>query len=260
MSLPPPSGEPDASIPFQLYPGYPTYFPPAPPKPWSPAFKITIITIITLIALVILAPIGLILGAVYGIPAYRNWYQSELIRRVHAQQPLFVDKLTYDDGKWPVGEDVERGYSYYFSNGAYHLKGQRDDRSVSAPSATLFDDDAAVEAAVAQKGSATSSTAYDGVGLILRVAADGQDFVVFYVNQEGFWSLASYHYVNGDSDSDWTSLAYGKSSAIHQGDSAENRLSSSCAASATSASSMVTILAHIATLAQNGMVNVRAST
>jgi len=96
MSLSPPPGEPETSFPFQLYPGYPTYLPPAPPKPMSRGLKVIIIT---LIALVILAPIGLIAGVVYGIPAHRNWYQNELIRRVHAQQPLFADKLSYDDGK-----------------------------------------------------------------------------------------------------------------------------------------------------------------
>jgi hypothetical protein len=99
MSQPTPLGEPNTNFPFQLYPGYPTYLPPAPPKPMSHGLKIAIIT---LIALVILVPVGLVAGVVYGIPAYRSWYQNELIRRVHAQQPLFADKLTYDDGKWPV--------------------------------------------------------------------------------------------------------------------------------------------------------------
>jgi hypothetical protein len=163
MGLPPPPGEPNARFPFQLYPGYPTYPPPAPPKPRSLAFRITIIT---LIVLVVLAPFGLISGlisgAIYGIPAYRNWHQNELIRRVHAQQPLFEDKLSYDDGKWPVGDYATSGFSYFFSNGAYHLKGQRDDRSMGAPGEALFDDDAAVEATVAQKG---DSAGYDGVGL-----------------------------------------------------------------------------------------------
>jgi hypothetical protein len=219
MILPPPPGEPNAGFPFQLYPGYPTYLPPAPPKPRSLAFKITIITLITLVAL---APFALIFGAAYGIPAYREWYQNELIRRVHAQAPLFEDKLDYNDGKWPVG-DAEDGRSYYFSNGAYHLEGQRDDRAMSAPGAALFDDDAAVEATAAQKGSATSSTGYDGVGLILRVAADGRDFVVFYVNQKGIWSLARYHYLNGEPDSDWSDLAGGYSKEIKQGGSVENR-------------------------------------
>jgi len=120
MSLPPP-GEPNAGFPFQLYPGYPTYLPPAPPKPRSLPFKVAIIS---LIVLAVLAPLALIFGAAYSIPAYRAWYQNELIRRVHAQQPLFEDQLNYDDGQWLVG-DLEGGYNYFFSNGAYHLKGER---------------------------------------------------------------------------------------------------------------------------------------
>jgi hypothetical protein len=86
---------------------------------------------------------------------------------------------------------------------------------MAAPGAALFDD--AVEATVAQKGRTASSTAYDGVGLILRVAADGQDVLVFYLNQEGFWSLARYHYANGDADSDWSNLAASYSKEIKQG-------------------------------------------
>jgi hypothetical protein len=79
-SLPPPPREPNASFPFHLYPGYPTYLPPAPRRPRSLAFKITIGT---LIALVVLAPIGLIAGVVYGIPAYRAWYSE----RTHTPRP-----------------------------------------------------------------------------------------------------------------------------------------------------------------------------
>jgi hypothetical protein len=170
---------------------------------------------------VVLAPFGLISGAIYGIPAYRNWYQNELIRRVHAQQPLFEDKLSYDDGKWPVGDYATSGFSYFFSNGAYHLKGQRDDRSMGAPGEALFDDDAAVEATVAQEG---DSAGYNGVGLSLRLSDDGHDFVVFVVRQNGEWYLARFHYVNDDPDIDWTTIADGQSSAIRQGDSVENHL------------------------------------
>jgi len=104
---------------------------------------------------------------------------------------------------------------------------------MSAPGAALFDDAAAVEATVAQKGSAASSTAYDGVGLILRVAADGQDFIVFYVNQDGFWSLARYQHAHGDDDSDWSNLAAGYSKEIKQGIASRIISSSSCAAPVT---------------------------
>jgi hypothetical protein len=52
----------------------------------------------------VVAPFALLFGVAHGIPAYRNWRQNELIRRVHAQQPLFEDQLSYDDGKWPVGD------------------------------------------------------------------------------------------------------------------------------------------------------------
>ena len=183
MSQPAPPGEPSTSFPFQLYPGYPTYLPPAPPKPMPRGLKITIIT---LIALVILAPIGLIAGVVYGIPAYRNWYQNELIRRVHAQQPLFEDDLSVASGNWPVEDTTEDGRSYFYANSAYHMKGQRDDRTIWATGTRLFDD-AAVEATVAQKG---SSTGYDGVGLLLRHTDDRQDFVVFVVRQNGEWYLS----------------------------------------------------------------------
>jgi len=222
MSLPPPPGQPEASFPYQIYPGYPSYLPPAPPT--SPSVLRTFL-LVTLIVLVVLAPFGLIFGAAYGIPAYQEWYHNELLRRVHAQQPLFEDQLTYDDGKWSVGDDSKTGNSYFFSNGAYHLKGQRDDRSMSAPGAALFDDDVAVEATVAQKGrpaSSSSSAGYDGVGLILRVAANKGDFVVFFIHEEGYWSLARYHYVNGDADSDWTGLASGFSKSFTEGDGVEN--------------------------------------
>jgi hypothetical protein len=227
MSLPPPPGEPNAGFPFQLYPGYPTYLPPPPPKPRSLAFKATIIT---LIVLVVLAPFALIFGVAYGLPAYRAWTQKpqdDALRRIHAQQPLFEDDLISDDGKWPVGDYAESGYSYFFSNGAYHLKGQHDDYSMSAPGAALFDDDVAVEATVAQRGrpaSTSSSAGYDGVGLILRRAADGRDFVVFFIHEEDFWSLARYHYVFGASDADWTGLGYGFSHSIIEGDGVGNRL------------------------------------
>jgi len=191
--------------------------PPAPPKPRSLAFKVTIIT---LIVLAVLAPFALIFGAVYGIPAYRAWYQNELIRRVHAQQPLVEDDLSAYTGNWPFGGVFDDGRSYFYSDGAYHMKGVRDNRSILAPGTRLFDD-AAVEATVAQKG---SSTRYDGVGLLLRLTDDGREFVIFDVRQNGEWCLSRYHYVNDENISDWTTIADGQSSAIHQGDGAENRL------------------------------------
>jgi hypothetical protein len=115
---------------------------------------------------VILAPIGLIVGAGYGIPAYRAWTQKpqdDPLRHIHAQQPLFEDDLIYDDDLWPVGDDAESGYSYFFSNAAYHLKGQHDDRSLVALGAALFDDDVAVEATLAQKGHPASSSDLAGM-------------------------------------------------------------------------------------------------
>src|SRR5690349_5283037 len=117
---PPPSGEPTAGFSYQIYPGYPNDVPPAPPKRRSAAFKVTIVALITL---VILAPFGLIAGAVYGVPAYRTWYQNELIHRVHAQRPLYQDALARDDNLWPV-ETNEHQQSYFYATDGYHLKGK----------------------------------------------------------------------------------------------------------------------------------------
>jgi hypothetical protein len=156
----------------------------------------------------------------YGVPTYREWYQNELIRRVHAQQPFFEDDLSAQTGNWPFGGVFDDGRSGFYCDGAYHMKGARDDRSILAPGARLIDD-AAVEATAAQKG---SSARYDGVWLLLRLTDDEHDFVIFAVRQNGDWYLSRYPYVNNESISDWTTIADGKSSAIHQGDSVENRL------------------------------------
>src|SRR5262249_54007212 len=154
----------NTGFPFQLYPGYPTCPPPAPPKPWSLAYRITIIA---LIALVVLAPIGLIAGVVYGFPAYRAWYQNELIRRVHAQRPLFEDKLTLNDGKWPAEGVNEYHESYYFAFDGYHLTGQDPNRLMGAWGST-DSTDVAIELTAKQHGSAKN----DGVGVLVRASSD----------------------------------------------------------------------------------------
>jgi hypothetical protein len=56
------------------------------------------------------------------------------------------------------------------------------------------------------------------------MAADGRDFVVFFIHEDGFGSLARYHYVNGESECDWTGLGSGFSRSITEGDGVQNRL------------------------------------
>jgi len=216
MSLLPPPGEPNAGFPFHLYPGYPTYLPPAPPKPRSRAFKVTIIT---LIVLAVLAPLALIFGVAFGIPAYRTWYQNELIRRVHAQQPLFEDQLSYDDGKWPVEENNKYHENYFFAYDGYHLKGQDPNRLMFAYGSPYYGD-VAVEVTAEQRGTAEN----DGVGILARVTESQDDRIAFVVMPSGDWWIARYHYTKDNAPEDWTNLDYGYSSAIHTGDGAQNQL------------------------------------
>jgi hypothetical protein len=211
-----PPGEPNASYPFQLYPGYPTYLPPAPPKPHSLAFKVTIGA---LIALVILAPFGLIAGAVYGVPAYRAWYQNELIRRVHAQQPLFKDALTYNTYNWPIQETDKYQRSYFYSIDGYHLKGTDPNRLMYAWGST-DSTDVAIELTAKQHSSAQN----DGVGVLVRASSDGHDIIAYVTAPRGYWWIGRYHYATGDAEQDWHILGSGRSSAIRTGEDVQNQL------------------------------------
>ena len=210
-----PPGEPNAIFPFQVYPGYPTYLPPAPPKRRSAAFKVTIGV---LIALVILTPIGVIVGAVYGIPAYREWYQNELIRRVHAQRPLYQDSLAHDDNLWPVEEDTQYQRSFFFSTDGYHLKG-KDANQVMYAWGSTDSTDVAIELTAKQHGSAPN----DGVGVLVRTSGDGHELVVYVTDPQGDWWIGRYHYAT-NSQQDWQILGSGHSRAIHTNQDAQNRL------------------------------------
>ena len=46
-------------------------------------------------------------GAGWGLQQYQSHYYGDALSQAHVQQPVFEDRLAYDDGRWPVAEDNE---------------------------------------------------------------------------------------------------------------------------------------------------------
>ena len=45
------------------------------------------------------APFALLAGAGWGLQQYQSRYYGDALSQVHAQQPVFADRLVYDDGR-----------------------------------------------------------------------------------------------------------------------------------------------------------------
>ena len=59
-------------------------------------------------------------GIGWGLQQYQEGHYANLPGQVHAQQPIFEDRLAYDDGRWPVAEDNDFHQSLFYQDGAYH--------------------------------------------------------------------------------------------------------------------------------------------
>jgi hypothetical protein len=161
-------------------------------------------------------------GIGWGMQQYQQGHYASLPGQVHAQQPVFVDRLAYDDGRWPVTEDNDLHQSLLYQEGAYHLRGVVPTQTIAAPGPESYGD-VAVEVTAAQERYGQQSDLYDGVGLLLRASERNTDFVAFLVTPSGEWGLWRFHDV-GDETRNWNEIAGGFSRAIHPGAGEQNRL------------------------------------
>jgi len=161
-------------------------------------------------------------GIGWGLQQYQSRYYGDVASQVHAQQPVFADRLAYDDGRWPVAEDNECHQSLFYQDGAYHLRGVVPTQTIAAPGPESYGD-VAVEVTATQAHAGQLSDLYDGVGLLLRASERNADFVTFLVTPVGEWSLWRFRDV-GDETRNWNEIAGGSSDAIHLGAGEQNRL------------------------------------
>jgi hypothetical protein len=195
--------------------------PPAPPTAPGAEGSVRASTGCLIVLAVLLLPLAP-QGVGWGLQQYQSRYYSDLVSQVHAQQPVFEDRLAYDDGRWPVAEEDQFHQSWFYQDGAYHVRGADPAQTITAPGPESYGD-VVVEVTATQVNAGQRRDLYDGVGLLLRASESKTDFVAFLVTPAGEWSLWRFHDV-GDETRNWNELSYGQSDAIHWGVGEQNRL------------------------------------
>lgn len=160
---------------------------------------------------------ALLAGASWGLQQAQGRYLACLPAQIHAEAPLYADSLAAPDGNWQVSGATANGARY--QGHAYHLTGTAGN-TVTAWTPTSYGD-VAVQVTARQLGSTPS----DGIGLIVRADAAGDDYIAFVTSPtDGGWTLWQYHPVDANADDDWHYLGGGSSAAIHKGPGAANTL------------------------------------
>ncbi len=183
--------------------------PTAPPK--SAAGRGCMLLLAAVVASALLA------GAAWGVQQAQARYLAGLPAQIHAKTPLYADSLAAPDGTWLVSGATATGIEY--QGQSYRLTGTAGNPVTSWTSATYGD--VAVQVTARQLG----GTQEDGIGLILRSNAAGDDYVAFVISPtDGGWTLWQYHPMDANADDDWHYLAGGDSSAVRKGYDATNTL------------------------------------
>jgi hypothetical protein len=145
-------------------------------------------------------PALLLAASGWALQQYQPHYYAWLDARIHAEQPLYSDRLNAVDGDWLVRQPTKSdARTYTYNNHTYQLSGKDASQFMDAwPSRTFGD--VAVEVTVQQIGTDQPS---DGVGLELRGGEDPQRMVVFMVDSTGFWYLWNYKYIGDNSHKNW---------------------------------------------------------
>lgn len=160
---------------------------------------------------------ALLAGTSWGAQQAQARYLASLPAQIHAETPLYADSLAAPDGTWLVSGATAGGVRY--QDQSYRLTGTAGNPVTAWTPATYGD--VAVQVTARQLG----GTQEDGIGLIVRAKAAGDDYVAFVISPtDGGWTLWQYHPVDANPDDDWHYLGGGDSSAIRQGYDATNTL------------------------------------
>ncbi|HEU5440421.1 MAG TPA: hypothetical protein VFU88_14105 [Ktedonobacterales bacterium] len=173
---------------------------------------------------VLVLPSLLLYSTGWALQRVQPRYYSALIQRIHTQQPLIADPLTTSAYRWynhhPTQDDPQ---FYGIANSSYELSGDDPTQYMDSWSGVWMAD-AAVEVTTRLRRLDGAANAYNAIGVEVRVNEDPYRMVVFEVTNDGWWQLTRLKRIEGDNDASWLSIDEGRSSAIHTGLNAANRL------------------------------------
>lgn len=176
-------------------------------------------------------PLLLLDGAGFYLQREQPHYFATYLSSAETQPALYLDALNEDDGDWSIQHGTSSNPGDFFFtedaplHGVYQLSGPDPQSDMYAWPSQSFSD-AVVEVTARQLHNATDGVA-GGVGLILRVSGEGDQFDMFQVLPSGRWALWSAILssdATGIDQTNYNVIDDGSSSAIHQGVGATNRL------------------------------------